>query len=167
MAGRHSLKLVKTGTSTLDPPSYISVVDKIVLDAAGLEDFGGDDEDAGFTKRRTKKLIDSLAAGAEIQQEDENGVAFVVKPKNTRIRANTDESMPDSTSIKKPSRVTISLPARALNLADLDYTENLVLEFLKIYTANAGYALPAPGGGSARTDAWKFLFGTMLLTKCR
>ena len=121
---KQSLKIVvaQTGTpgNVISRKGYISVVDQLIVDQNGLEDFAGDEEEIGFSKRRTKLLLkfaknksDGTATGAEITQLSHTGAIERTTKTNLKIRANNDVRRTQAAGFNK---TTISLPEEAVRL---------------------------------------------------
>jgi hypothetical protein len=157
----NSLKIVNAN-GTINEAGYIAVVEKLVLDADGLDDFVGEEDEAGFTKARTRKLRrHANSDGGTLRQMDDQDVPEDVTPKNCRIRAQLDTRKPCRRGY---SKVTVSLPEEDLRIGDLNYIDDYIEKFL---TIRSGAALPVPTNNAAAQNARKFMFGVMMLTKCR
>jgi hypothetical protein len=160
----NSLKIVNPDGS-INEWGYIAVVDNIVLDPDGLDEFVGEDDDAGFTKGRTRKLRrHANSAGGKLRQQDDENQTEDVTPRNCRIRAQLDTR---KTGAKGFSKVTLSLPEENLMEADLSYVDDYIIKFLQIWTGDSRLGMPPPAANPARSNARKFMFGVMMLTKCR
>ncbi len=157
----NSLKIVN-GNGTINEAGYIAVVDKLILDADGLDDFAGEDDEAGFTRARTRKLRKHAnSGGGTLRQLDEQDQPEDVTPKNCRIRAQLDTR---KTGRRGFNKVTVTLPEEELQAADLNYIDDYIAKFLMI---RSGANMPAQTSNAAAQNARKFMFGVMLLTKCR
>lgn len=159
---KNSLKIVNANGS-INEAGYIAVVDKIVLSDEGLDTFVGEDVDDRFTKARTRQLVKYATDGtnAVVQQLDEQDAPVDVTPKNCRIRAQLDVRKPDRRGFNK---VTLSMPEEALVVGDLNYLDEYIEKFLQI---RSGVALPAQTSPAAARNARKYMFGVLMLTKCR
>jgi hypothetical protein len=160
----NSLKIVNTDGS-INEGGYIAVVKNIVLDPDGMDDFVGEDDDARFTKARTRKLRRwATSDNGLLQQLDEEDAPKDVTPQNCRIRAQFDAR---KESARGFSKVTISLPETSLTTADLDYIDRYVLKYLQIRTGASGTTLPGAASADTERKARMFMFGVFMLTKCR
>jgi hypothetical protein len=176
---KNSLKIVKKPVNPSDPPTdeissdgYISVVDQMIVDADGFEDFVGDEEEVGFSRRRTKFLLriagrkaDSTPTNAEITQLAPGGGVERVTKQNLKIRSNADARRPSSGAAF--GKMTIALPEESFDPGAIDYIDNYILTFLREWTGNPSLAMPAAPSNAAKARARKFMFGAMLLTRCR
>jgi hypothetical protein len=158
----NSLKIVNPADGSINEVGYIAVVDKLILDPDGLDDFAGEDDDAGFTKARTRKLRKHAnSGGGKLRQQDDQDQPEDVTPKNCRIRAQLDTR---KTGRRGFSKITVSLPEEDLQIGDLNYIDDYIDKFLMI---RSGSHLPGQTSDATAKNARKFMFGVMMLTKCR
>lgn len=148
---------------TLNEAGYIEIVEKIILDRDGFEDFTGEDEDDGkFTKARTGMLKKHAeVAGGLLQQKDNSGGVESVTRTNCRIRAKPDVRRQGGNGF---SKVTVTMPEEPLAISDLDYIDDYITKYLEI---RSGAPLPPATSQAAARRARKFVFGMMMLTRCR
>lgn len=157
----NSLKIVNQD-GTINEAGYIAVVENIILNQDGLDDFSGEEGDSRFTKARTKKLRNHAnSGGGKLKQLDDQDQPEEVTTKNCRVRAELDTR---KASRKGFSKVTVSLPEEDLQVGDLNYIDDYIAKFLFIRSATN---LPGPSSADAARNARKFMFGVMMLTKCR
>jgi len=160
----NSLKIVNSDSS-INEGGYIAVVQNLVLNADQMDDFVGEDDDASFTKARTRKLRKwATSASGILQQLDEQDNPDDVTPRTCRIRAQLDVRKESKRGF---SKVTISLPENSLVVGDLAYIDNYVLKYLQIRTGSTSTTLPGSASTTAENNARMFMFGAFMLTKCR
>ncbi|CAN5294203.1 hypothetical protein BH10PSE7_BH10PSE7_39050 [soil metagenome] len=161
-----SLKIVNEGVADpvdqINHQGYIEVVEQAILDPDGFEDFCQEDDNGGFTRARTKLLIAwANSHGGRLKQLDHTGSPVNVTKDNCRIRARADVRAESGTF----SKITISVPEEQIAVGDLVYVDHYISKFLDIY--RNGTTLPAPTSTASARNARKFMFGVMMLTKCR
>ncbi|WP_374311235.1 hypothetical protein [Dongia sp.] len=148
------LKIVKPGTADVpDVDGYVNVVNNLILRLDKYLEFLGAEPD-----ERPDLLQTAASNGTEgafiVKQILPNGDFEAIDNTNCKIFAERDVR-----KVKKKSKVTVPMPD--MPPSNLNYLSVYATEIFNLYSVSGA------GQAAAREKAHKFMFGMMMLTRCR
>lgn len=129
--------------------AYVEIVDEIVMDAAQFENF----TEARGPKKKARKLRNLVRGTGATLTHVANGAEEEIDPDHVSVDAEVDWP-----AMQSGGRARYTVPLPPAHQADLNYLGKYAQEIVDLY--NTGVA-------ADKDKAHRFMFGVMMLTRCR
>ncbi len=154
------LKVVKTDaagnpTPHINPAGYMAVTEKIILSKPGFKAFVGDHNGSGKPGKRAEdlqKVVQTNVPDAVVTTSNNN---TPITKNNCQIKAVPDEDFHPGHKAKH----TVPMPPTFLN--SISYLDEYIDAFLALWNDEK------KPEAQRKDEGRKFLYGIMMLTKCR